>query len=79
MKNKTKLKHSEIKLKHVYGINEGSIEIMKKQVIKDFLKRVHVNDLAKLVNLTMKDCESGNAQYPDGIKLSCSLWVDKIE
>ena len=74
---KTKLEHSEIKLKHVYNINESSIELMKKQFIKDFFKKIHVNDLAKLVNLTVEDCDSGNEQYPDGFKLSCFIMVDK--
>jgi len=79
MKNKTKLKHSEIKLKHTYDINEGSREIMKKQFIKAFLNRLHVNDLAKLVNLKIVDCDSGNEQYPEGWELSCSVMIDKNE
>ena len=73
MKNKTKLKHSELKSKHIYAINEGSIAIMKKQFIKAFLNRIHINDLSKLVNLKMKDLNDLD------IELSCSLWVDKVE
>lgn len=73
MKNKTKLKHSELKSKHVYAINEGSIAIMKKQFIKSFLNRIHINDLCKIVKLEMKDLNDLE------IELSCSLWVDKIE
>ena len=76
---KTELKHSEIKLKHIYDINDGSRDIMKKQVIKAFLNRLHINDLAKLVNLEIVDCDSGNEQFPAGWNVSCSLMVDKKE
>jgi hypothetical protein len=34
------------KLKHTYDINEGLREIIKKQFIKAFLSRLHINDLA---------------------------------
>lgn len=76
---KIKLEHSDIKLKHVYDINEASINIMKKQFIKEFFGKLHINDLAKLVNLTVEECDSGNEQYPEGFKLSCFVEVDKTE
>lgn len=70
-----KIEHSDIKLKHVYDINDTSRDIMKKQFIKEFLAKVHINDLCKMVNLTVEDCQTENEQYPEGFKLTCFIEV----
>lgn len=61
--------------KHVYFVNETSIAIAKKNFIMRFLKRIPLEDLERLVNLTSEDVTL-EGQYTEGCKLSAELSIN---
>jgi hypothetical protein len=69
-----KFEGTETLTKHVYFVNDVSVELAKKAFIARFLKRIPLYQLEKLVNFTMEDVEI-EGQYTEASKFSASIEV----
>jgi len=58
--------------KHVYFVNEMSIERTKRKFIERFLRRLPIEEVEKLVGFKMEDVEL-EGQYTEGSKFSVEL------
>jgi len=58
--------------KHVYFVNDMSIERTKRKFIERFLRRLPIEEVEKLVGFKMEDVEL-EGQYTEGSKFSVEL------
>jgi len=58
--------------KHVYFVNDISIERTKRKFIERFVRKLPIEQLEVLFNFKMKDVEL-EGQYTEGSKFSCEL------
>ena len=58
--------------KHVYFVNDMSIERTKRKFIERFLRRLPIEEVEKLVGFKMGDVEL-EGQYTEGSKFSVEL------
>jgi len=58
--------------KHVYFVNDVSIERTKRKFIERFVRKLPIEQLEVLFNFKMEDVEL-EGQYTDGSKFSCEL------
>jgi hypothetical protein len=70
-----KFEGTETLTKHVYFVNDLSVELAKKAFIVRFLKRIPLSQLEKLVNFKMEDMEI-EGQYPEASKFSAELIIN---
>lgn len=69
-----KFNGTETLTKHVYFVNDQSIELAKKAFIMRFLKRIPLDQLEKLVDFKAEDVEI-EGQYKEASKFSAELRV----
>lgn len=60
--------------KHVYFINDVSIERTKRMFIQRFIKKLPIEQLEILFNFKMEDVEL-EGQYTEGSRFSCELEI----
>lgn len=58
--------------KHVYFINDVSIERTKRKFIERFIRKLPIYELERIFNFKMEDVEL-EGQYTEGSKFSCEL------
>ena len=58
--------------KHVYFINETSIERTKRKFIERFTRKLPIEELERIFNFKMEDVEL-DGQYKEGSNFSCEL------
>lgn len=60
--------------KHVYFVNDMSIERTKRKFIERFLRRLPIEEVEILVGFKMEDIEL-EGQYTEGSRFSCELEI----
>lgn len=63
--------------KHVYFINDVSIDRTKRMFIQRFIKKLPIEQLEILFNFKMEDVEL-EGQYAEGSKFSCELCLAEL-
>ena len=58
--------------KHVYFVNEMSIERTKRKFIERFIRKLPINNLEHLFSFKMDDVEL-EGQYKEGSRFSCEI------
>lgn len=72
-----KFNGTETLTKHVYFVNDQSIELAKKAFIMRFLKRIPLDQLEKLVDFKAEDVEI-EGQYKEASKFSAELSIGAL-
>ena len=63
--------------KHVYFVNDMSIERTKRKFIERFVRKLPIEQLEVLFNFKMEDIEL-EGQYAEGSKFSCELCLEEL-
>jgi hypothetical protein len=71
-----KFEGTETLTKHVYFVNDLSVELAKKAFIARFLKRIPLDQLEKLVNFKMEDVAI-EGQYLEASKFSAKIEIEE--
>jgi len=58
--------------KHVYFVNDMSIERTKRKFIERFVKKLPIEELERIFNFRMQDVEL-EGQYKEGSRFSCEI------
>ena len=70
--NEEKFTSFETLQKHIYFVNEMSIERTKRKFIERFIRKLPINELEHFFSFKMEDIEL-EGQYKEGSRFSCEL------
>ena len=70
--NEEKFTSFETLQKHIYFVNEMSIERTKRKFIERFIRKLPINELEYLFSFKMEDIEL-EGQYKEGSRFSCEI------